>query len=211
VVTLLVVPSAALITDGDFMFVFGGRLLADHAEEILLVWGGQFGQVLETGPAVGVVAELDEALVPDGVHLDDGPQVVAPVLLFEQDVLAGAKVGLLLGRRGRIRHCGLVEVRVAPPALGLVLERRHRDGLRGRLHWKNSNRSVRNRSSDGPHRPQRARLPPTRTIQTRRNDSVHTPCAPTGKLALFQHTLRHPPVWASLATAGPRPRVIYLL
>ena len=108
-VALLVVTPPALITDGDLMFALGGGLLADDAQQILLHGRAQLGQVPVIGPVLRVVAELDEALLPQRVHLDDRPEVEPAVLLLREDVLPEEELGLLDGRR-RIGHRGLLRV-----------------------------------------------------------------------------------------------------
>lgn len=67
-VTQLVIPTTALVTDDDLVVCLRLRLLADDTQQVRL-WQCQLSEIFKWGPTLGVISKLDQALFSDQVHL----------------------------------------------------------------------------------------------------------------------------------------------
>jgi len=67
-VTQLVIPTTALVTDDDLVVCLRLRLLADDTQQVRL-WQCQLSEIFKCGPTLCVISKLDQALFSDQVHL----------------------------------------------------------------------------------------------------------------------------------------------
>ena len=67
-VTQLVIPTTALVTDDDLVVCLRLGLLADDTQQVRL-WQCQLSEIFKCGPTLCVISKLDQALFSDQVHL----------------------------------------------------------------------------------------------------------------------------------------------